>query len=166
MPAAFVVLEALPLTPNGKLDRQALPAPDRQPAAQGYLAPRTAAEEALADIWAEVLGLERVGVQDNFFELGGDSILAIQVVARASQVGAAPEPAPALPAPDRRGTGPGRQPGTPGAGRARTRHRRRAPDAHPALVLRARPAGSPTTSTRPCCSPCSAPWPPTSWDRP
>ena len=87
VPAAFVVLEALPLTPNGKLDRQALPAPDRQPAAQGYLAPRTAAEEALADIWAEVLGLERVGVQDNFFELGGDSILAIQVVARASRSG-------------------------------------------------------------------------------
>ena len=87
VPSAFVVLEALPLTSNGKLDHQALPVPDRQPAAQGYLAPRTEAEEALANLWAEVLGLERVGVLDNFFELGGDSILAIQVVARASRSG-------------------------------------------------------------------------------
>ena len=82
VPSAFVFLEALPLTPNGKLDRQALPVPDRQPAAHAYVAPRTPAEEALANIWAEVLGLERVGVHDNFFELGGHSLLATQAAAR------------------------------------------------------------------------------------
>ena len=84
----FVALEELPLTPNGKLDRKALPAPDLSAAAAaGYVAPRTDAEAVLAAIWAEVLGVERVGVEDNFFELGGDSILSIQVVSRARQAG-------------------------------------------------------------------------------
>src|SRR5207245_7688558 len=86
VPSAFVVVEALPLTPNGKLDRSALPAPGRDPE-PGYVAPRTVAEEVLAGIWAEVLRLERVGVEDNFFELGGDSILSIQIVARAGRAG-------------------------------------------------------------------------------
>ncbi|HWE07716.1 MAG TPA: amino acid adenylation domain-containing protein, partial [Solirubrobacteraceae bacterium] len=88
VPSAFVVLDALPLSPNGKLDRQALPAPDLDAVvATGYAAPRTDAEAVLARIWAEVLGVERVGVEDNFFELGGDSILSIQVVSRARQAG-------------------------------------------------------------------------------
>src|SRR5213079_437821 len=88
VPSAFVALEELPLTPNGKLDRKALPAPDvSAAAAAGYVAPRTDAEAVLAAIWAEVLGVERVGVEDNFFELGGDSILSIQVVSRARQAG-------------------------------------------------------------------------------
>ncbi|MCA1681691.1 MAG: amino acid adenylation domain-containing protein, partial [Actinobacteria bacterium] len=88
VPAAFVTLDQLPLTPHGKLDRRALPAPDYGSATtDGYVAPRTDTEQALADIWAEVLGVDRVGVEDNFFELGGDSILSIQVVSRARQAG-------------------------------------------------------------------------------
>ncbi|MGC1734298.1 MAG: non-ribosomal peptide synthase/polyketide synthase [Pseudonocardiaceae bacterium] len=88
IPSAFVVLDALPLTSHGKLDRRALPAPDglTEPESE-YLAPRTPTEVALAEVWAEVLGLDRVGVGDNFFELGGDSILTIQVVSRARQAG-------------------------------------------------------------------------------
>ena len=81
VPSAFVVLEALPLTPHGKLDRKAFPAPDRA-SEQAYIAPRNKTEEVLAKIWAEVLGLSRVGVEDNFFELGGHSLLAIQVITR------------------------------------------------------------------------------------
>jgi hypothetical protein len=81
VPSAFVVLDALPLAANGKVDRAALPAPEGRPELeQSYVAPRTPAEEILADIWQEVLGLERVGVQDNFFELGGHSLSAIKVV--------------------------------------------------------------------------------------
>ncbi len=89
VPSAFVMLETLPMTPNGKIDRRALPAPDQsRPDLEAvYVAPRTHPEELLADIWAEVLGVEQVGVYDHFFELGGDSILAIQVIARANQAG-------------------------------------------------------------------------------
>jgi amino acid adenylation domain-containing protein/non-ribosomal peptide synthase protein (TIGR01720 family) len=89
VPAAFVLLPAFPLTPNGKLDRAALPHPDgaRPELESAYRAPRNAVEEALAQLWAAVLGVERVGVEDSFFELGGDSILIIQVTARASQAG-------------------------------------------------------------------------------
>jgi amino acid adenylation domain-containing protein/non-ribosomal peptide synthase protein (TIGR01720 family) len=85
LPSAIVVLERLPLTANGKLDRAALPAPEYS--ARRYVAPRTHAEETLAAIWGEVLRLDAVGVEDSFFELGGDSILSLQVVARARRAG-------------------------------------------------------------------------------
>ncbi|MGO1054910.1 non-ribosomal peptide synthase/polyketide synthase [Crossiella sp. CA198] len=88
VPAAFLLLDRLPLSRNGKLDRRALPAPDFAALAQtGYVAPRTETEQVLAQVWAEVLGLPRVGAADNFFALGGDSILSIQVVSRARQAG-------------------------------------------------------------------------------
>ncbi|HYO69808.1 MAG TPA: amino acid adenylation domain-containing protein, partial [Archangium sp.] len=89
VPAAFVALEALPLSPSGKVDRQALPAPDAPHAeqARSFVAPRDEVERTLAELWAQVLGHERVGIHDDFFELGGDSILAIQIISRASQAG-------------------------------------------------------------------------------
>ncbi|MEV5602559.1 amino acid adenylation domain-containing protein [Streptomyces sp. NPDC052299] len=83
VPAAVVVLDRLPLTPNGKLDRAALPAPEQRPELRAsYLAPRTEAEELVADIWREVLDVERVGALDDFFDLGGHSLLATRVIAR------------------------------------------------------------------------------------
>jgi non-ribosomal peptide synthase protein (TIGR01720 family) len=89
VPSAFVLLESMPLTPNGKLDRAALPAPEmtRPALEQELVSPRNPVESLLASIWAEVLRLEQVGIHDNFFELGGDSILSIQVIARANQAG-------------------------------------------------------------------------------
>ena len=89
IPAIFVPLEELPLTPNGKVDRRSLPAPDKSllASAREYVAPRTPQEETLAAIWAEVLGLDRVGVLDDFFELGGDSLLVIKVVSKANKAG-------------------------------------------------------------------------------
>lgn len=86
VPSAIVVLEALPLTVNGKLDIRALPAPEYQDA-ERYRAPADVVEETLAGIYAQVLGLDRVGVDDSFFDLGGDSILSMQVVARARACG-------------------------------------------------------------------------------
>ncbi|HEX8116078.1 MAG TPA: amino acid adenylation domain-containing protein, partial [Pyrinomonadaceae bacterium] len=84
IPSHFVLLEQLPLTPSGKLNRRALPAPEhaRAELSAEYAAPRTPAEELLANLWATILGVERVGVRDNFFELGGHSLLATQVVSR------------------------------------------------------------------------------------
>lgn len=84
VPSAFVMLKALPLTSNGKVDRKALPAPEQvRPELEAtFVAPRTAIEEVLAQIWAEVLGLERVGIYDNFFDLGGHSLLLTQVTSR------------------------------------------------------------------------------------
>jgi amino acid adenylation domain-containing protein len=79
VPAHFVLLERMPLTVNGKVDRRALPAPERSSHTAQYEAPTSPVEQALAEIWAEVLGLERVGRQDNFFELGGHSLLATQL---------------------------------------------------------------------------------------
>ncbi|MFF0221630.1 amino acid adenylation domain-containing protein [Streptomyces sp. NPDC004629] len=88
VPGAFVVLDTLPLTANGKVDRRALPAPDGEVrSVSAHRAPRTPTEEKLAAVWAEVLGVERVGVDDNFFEFGGDSILSIQAVYRIRQAG-------------------------------------------------------------------------------
>jgi amino acid adenylation domain-containing protein/non-ribosomal peptide synthase protein (TIGR01720 family) len=95
IPSSFVVLGELPRTPSGKLDRRTLPAPgQRRPdLPEAYLAPRNEREEVLAEIWRELLGLERIGIHDNFFELGGDSILSIQIIARANQAGLRLRPA-------------------------------------------------------------------------
>jgi amino acid adenylation domain-containing protein/non-ribosomal peptide synthase protein (TIGR01720 family) len=93
VPAGWVFLERMPLTVNGKLDRRRLPAPAWGGARGDVVAPRTAREELLAGIWSGALGLERVGVDDNFFELGGDSIVAIQIAARAVRSGLGVRPA-------------------------------------------------------------------------
>jgi aspartate racemase len=81
VPSVFIFVDAIPLTPNGKVDRLSLPLPHPRTAAGGggYQAPRTPVEETLARIWAEVLGVERVGIHDNFFDLGGHSLLAVRV---------------------------------------------------------------------------------------
>lgn len=88
IPVAWVMLEALPLTVNGKVDRRALPAPEDNGlvAVTDFVAPRSPVEEMLAEIWADVLRVERVGLSDNFFDLGGHSLLATQVVSRMRQV--------------------------------------------------------------------------------
>ncbi|MFF9897703.1 amino acid adenylation domain-containing protein [Streptomyces longispororuber] len=87
VPAAVMVLEALPLSANGKVDRRALPTPVWEANDTGFVAPRTEVERRLAEVWCQVLGLERVGVHDDYLALGGDSILSIQVVARARRLG-------------------------------------------------------------------------------
>ena len=89
VPSAFVKLEAFPLLPSGKIDRKTLPAPDwsRADTDNEYIAPRTAIEKRLAEIWMRTLGLEQVSIYDSFFALGGDSILGIQLIAKANQAG-------------------------------------------------------------------------------
>jgi acyl-coenzyme A synthetase/AMP-(fatty) acid ligase/aryl carrier-like protein len=89
VPAAFVSLSALPLTSNGKIDRRRLPAPESSGLELGtrYVPPRTDAEARLAEVWAQVLGVERVGTEDNYFDLGGDSILGIRLRADAQARG-------------------------------------------------------------------------------
>jgi amino acid adenylation domain-containing protein len=84
IPSALVLLHTLPLTLNGKIDRRALPAPEDVSAFQEktFVAPRNAVEQIIANIWAEVLGLEQVSVDSNFFEVGGHSLKAIQIISR------------------------------------------------------------------------------------
>jgi amino acid adenylation domain-containing protein/non-ribosomal peptide synthase protein (TIGR01720 family) len=88
IPAFLISLESFPLTPNGKVDRRALPIPEINPnQLENYVTPSTKNEQILAQIWQEVLGLKTISINDNFFELGGDSILAIQIIAKANQEG-------------------------------------------------------------------------------
>jgi non-ribosomal peptide synthase protein (TIGR01720 family) len=88
VPPAFVFLDALPLSPSGKLDRRALPSPGSERSeGTAYVAPRTEPERTLLGIWESVLGRDGIGIEDSFFELGGDSILSLQIVARANQAG-------------------------------------------------------------------------------
>lgn len=84
LPTAFVILERLPLTPSGKVDRRSLPTPDviRPDLQSSYVEPRTDTEQRVAQIWAEILKWEHIGVHDNFFELGGYSLLGTQVLTR------------------------------------------------------------------------------------
>ncbi len=84
IPSLFVFLNNLPLTPNGKIDRNALPPPngERPQLDQGFVEPRTEIEELIAQVWREILKLDKIGIHDNFFELGGHSLLATRVVAR------------------------------------------------------------------------------------
>ena len=89
VPSAFVALDSLPRTPSGKIDRLALPAPEmRRPALEvPYAAPQTAVQRTLAEVWADRLGLDRVGLDDNFFDLGGNSLLSIQCIAQLEERG-------------------------------------------------------------------------------
>jgi amino acid adenylation domain-containing protein len=89
VPSVFMLLDKLPLTNNGKVNRQALPMPDssRPELERAYIAPRTSIEETLSGVWAEILGVERVGIHDNFFELGGDSIRSVGLMAMAKERG-------------------------------------------------------------------------------
>ena len=87
VPAQLLFLDQLPLTPNGKLDRKALPAADASQMQASYVAPKTELQQRLANLWQDVLKLEKVGISDNFFDLGGDSIISIQLVSRARQNG-------------------------------------------------------------------------------
>ncbi len=88
IPSAFVLLDAMPLSPNGKIDRRGLPAPSQSGWDRGgtYEAPRTPAEELVAGVWAEVLGISPIGIHDNFFELGGHSLLATRVVSQLREI--------------------------------------------------------------------------------
>jgi acyl carrier protein len=84
VPSLFITLDSLPTTANGKLDRRALPAPEgaRPDLQRAYVPPESPLDEALASIWHEVLGVDRVGIDDDFFDLGGHSLLAVKMLAR------------------------------------------------------------------------------------
>ncbi|NJM67006.1 MAG: hypothetical protein HC851_15715, partial [Acaryochloris sp. RU_4_1] len=84
IPSAFVLLDTMPLTPNGKVDRRALPIPNKAEFGldRPFSAPQTVAEEVIANIWKQILNIERVGIHDNFFNLGGHSLLATRVISR------------------------------------------------------------------------------------
>jgi acyl carrier protein len=88
VPSALVRLEAMPLTVNGKVDRSMLPAPEltRLEIDDAFMPTRTPVEEALLEIWLQILGVERVGIHDNFFDLGGHSLLATQIISRVREV--------------------------------------------------------------------------------
>jgi acyl carrier protein len=88
IPSLFMILPSFPLTPNGKIDRQALPGPETGGATSRapYAPPRSAIEEMLVEIWQELLGIDRVGVDDHFFDLGGHSLLATRLMARVRDV--------------------------------------------------------------------------------
>jgi len=87
VPAAYVHLDSLPLTPNGKMDRKALPAPETNAfASRAYEAPLGETEQKLAQVWADVLKIDRIGRYDNFFDLGGHSLLAVRIITRLQQV--------------------------------------------------------------------------------
>lgn len=87
VPSGFVAMEAIPLTANGKVDREALPMPEETQINSECVGPRNSNEQILTTIWKRVLGVKKVGIYDNFFEIGGDSILSIQIISQASQVG-------------------------------------------------------------------------------
>ncbi len=84
IPSQFVLIDEIPKTPNGKIDRKALPAPqmERPDLGETYIGPRTDMEKAIAEVWADILGIGRIGIHDNFFELGGHSLLGLQLVMR------------------------------------------------------------------------------------
>jgi amino acid adenylation domain-containing protein len=96
VPSAFVLMEALPLLPNGKLNRNGLPAPDLSSYQRNFVAPRSQTEIEIAAIWAEVLGLEKVGIYDNFLELGGHSLLGSLVISRLNEAFSVQFPVTAL----------------------------------------------------------------------
>jgi len=81
VPTAIITLDSWPLTPNGKINRTALPSPDEQPSVE-YIAPRNDLEQSLADIWCDLLALDKVGINENFFDLGGHSLLAARAVSK------------------------------------------------------------------------------------
>jgi len=87
IPSSWVFLPSLPLSPSGKVDRKALPEPFEEPVSASWAGPVTAAEEALVEIWSQVLRRDDIGIHDNFFSLGGDSIIGIQILSRAAQAG-------------------------------------------------------------------------------
>jgi acyl carrier protein len=87
LPSAFVMLDSLPLTANGKVDRKALPPPDqsRPDQAVSFVEPSTATEKKIAEIWAQLLKVDLIGIRDNFFDLGGHSLLATRLISRLRQ---------------------------------------------------------------------------------